>query len=83
MTSITIVVDPKEVALGDALKVVGQLVSIAEPAVDIPANSEINLTLTSPAGTITEFKVNTTDEGVLVQKYTMHKLMPWKLAKNL
>ena len=74
MTSITIVVDPKEVALGDALKVVGQLVSIAEPAVDIPANSEINLTLTSPVGTITEFKVNTTDEGVLVQKYTMLNL---------
>ncbi|HHZ90202.1 TPA: hypothetical protein EYN65_06650, partial [Candidatus Poribacteria bacterium] len=84
LTTIIIVVDPKEVALGDSLKVVGQLVSIAEPAVDIPANSEINLTLTSPAGTITEFKVNTTDEGdyQLATPYTPDEVGEWEISAN-
>ena len=80
LTTITIVVNPKEVSLLSPLKVFGQLVSISEPTVEIPANSVITLTFTSPAGETTEFKVNTTDDGdyQLATPYTPNEVGEWK-----
>ncbi|MDP6597699.1 MAG: invasin domain 3-containing protein, partial [Candidatus Poribacteria bacterium] len=78
-TTITVVVDPKEVTLGDSLKVTGQLVSMAEPAVEIPADSVIALTLTSPTGKIAEVNVKTTENDNYQQPYTPDEVGEWQV----
>ena len=76
------IVKPKDLILSQSLEVFGQLANISESEVDIPVNSEINLTLTSPAGKLTEFKVKTTDEGdyQLATSYTPDEVGEWEIG---
>ena len=84
VTAILLTVKPRELQLSQSLEVIGQLANISEGEVSIPANSVMTLTLTSPAGTITEFTVNTTDDGdyQLATPYTPNEVGEWEISAN-
>ena len=62
-TSILLTMSPKELELDTSLTVFGQLANISETEASIPTNTELKLIFTSPVGKLTEFVVNTTEDG--------------------
>ena len=62
-TSILLTMSPKELELDTSLTVFGQLANISEAEASIPTNTELKLIFTSPVGKLTEFVVNTTEDG--------------------
>merc|ERR1712096_518111 len=80
-TSILLTLKPKELPLNTNLEVFGQLANISETEAKIPDNTELKLTLTSPAGETTEFVVKTTDDGSyqLAKPFTPDEVGEWQI----
>ena len=80
-TSILLTMKPKELTLNSSLEVFGQLANISETEATIPDNTELKLTLTSPAGETTEFVVNTADNGSyqLSNSFTPDEVGEWQI----
>ena len=83
-TSILLTVNPKELLLDQSLEVFGRLANISDQEAVIPANNVITLTLTSPSDEISQFKVNTKEEGTyqLAALFTPKEVGEWKISAS-
>ncbi|MAE17350.1 hypothetical protein CMK12_00150 [Candidatus Poribacteria bacterium] len=85
LTTLTLIIKPKEVQLGEALEVLGQVVTLSESAVEMPENTTIKLSLVSPAGEAPEFEVKTTQEGnyQLAVPFKPDEVGEWEIKASL
>ncbi|HHZ92383.1 TPA: hypothetical protein EYN65_18090, partial [Candidatus Poribacteria bacterium] len=63
LTAVTLVVDPKEITLGESIKAVGQLVSLTDTNIDIAEGTLLDIIFTSPTGKRQQFESRTDAEG--------------------